>query len=385
MHVSPKKTVLIYSEYWHSRGGGEKYLLHIAETLLRSNYAVTIVAQTESFDKVSLERYFHVNIDEATIRFVTGNMPTLRAEAEAMSTSFDICIYMTNYRFFPSRARQTFAVLQVPYGAITVFTLARKAIRESIKETAKDYVRLRLFKQLRNTQAVLVYSQFVHDAIDFAHDIPSTVLEPAIDDFLVEGALKERLILSVGRIFRGLYNDKRYDILIDAFKRLYQRLPNTTWQYRIVGSCGHDETSQRYLEQLRESAKGFPVYIHINASYEDVKRSYNEATLFWHAAGFGVGNQWDTPQRAEHFGMSTLEAMSARAIPLVVNCGGQKEIVSDSESGYLWNTEDELVERSIALMDNPPLLSHMQTQARERFKGFDRERFSQKLISILEP
>ena len=383
--MSPKKTVLIYSEYWQSRGGGEKYLLHIVETLLQKNYAATIVAHADSFDKVALEGYFHVDINEATLHLVTGTPQTVRAEAEAMSAAFDICVYMTNYRFFRSHARQTFVILQVPYGDITVFTLARKAMRESFKEAAKDYVRLQLFKQLRDTQAVLVYSQFVHDAIDYAHDVPSTVLEPAIDDFLVEGTQKERLILSVGRIFRGLYNDKRYDILIDAFKRLCQRLPNTTWQYRIVGSCGDDETSQQYLYELRELANGFPVYIHINASYEEVKRSYNEATLFWHAAGFGIGNQWDTPQRAEHFGMSTLEAMSARVIPLVVNCGGQKEIVSDNESGYLWSTIDELVERSIALMDNQSLLSNMQSKARERFKDFDREQFSRKLISILEP
>jgi hypothetical protein len=40
---------------------------------------------------------------------------------------------------------------------------------------------------------------------------------PPIDDFRVEGP-KERAILSVGRIFRGLYNDKRYDVMLDGFR-----------------------------------------------------------------------------------------------------------------------------------------------------------------------
>jgi glycosyltransferase involved in cell wall biosynthesis len=236
---------------------------------------------------------------------------------------------------------------------------------------------------LHETQALLVYSKFVRDSLDIIHDIPTTILEPAIDDFLIERTPKERVILSVGRFFRGLYNDKRYDILIAAFKQLYAQLPNTTWQYRLVGSCGHDDESQKYLEELRESAGGLPIYFHINTPYHDLKRHYNEATLFWHAAGFDVDEE-KHPERTEHFGMSTLEAMSARCVPVVINRGGQKEIVSDGESGYLWNSVDELVARSLKLIADAAGLAAMQTKARERFREFDGDHFSQKLLSILD-
>jgi glycosyltransferase involved in cell wall biosynthesis len=382
--MSSKKSVLIYSEYWQSRGGGEKYLLTIVETLLRSHYDITIAAQTGMFDPQSLSQYFRLNVDGVKIHALDGGTDAVRSQAEAMSAQFDICIYITNFRFFDSRARQTFVILQVPYGKINFFSLTTKAIREGAKEAAKDYVRLQMFKRLHETQAVLVYSQFVREALEFVHDVPSTILAPAIDDFLIEGTQKERVILSVGRIFRGLYNDKRYDILIEAFKQLYKRLPNTTWQYRIVGSCGDDDASRKYLDELRTVASGFPIYFHINAPYDELQRHYNDATLFWHAAGFGI-EEWETPQRAEHFGMSTLEAMSACAVPIVVHCGGQREIVSEGECGYLWSSIDELIERSITLMHNQSLLSQMQAKARERFGDFDREHFSEKLISILEP
>ncbi|MEK7250173.1 MAG: glycosyltransferase, partial [Bacteroidota bacterium] len=345
---------------------------------------VTIVAQAASFDKDAVSRYFQVNIDTARVHLVDGDLNALRQEAEEMSSEFDVCLYITNYRFFNSHARQTFVVLQIPYGRITPFNVLFKTLSGKSKEAAKDFYRLQLLKSLRETQAVLVYSKFVHDSLDIIHDIPSTILEPAIDDFAIEGATKERVILSVGRIFRGLYNDKRYDVLMEAFKQLYKQLPNTTWQYKIVGSCGSDEASQNYLAELRESAKGFPIYFHVNSPYENLKRHYNEATLFWHAAGFGV-NEGRRPERTEHFGMSTLEAMSARCVPVVINRGGQKEIVSDGESGYLWNSVDELVDHSIRLMTDQLLLAAMQSKARERFKEFDREHFSDKLLSILQP
>lgn len=382
--MSPKKSALLYSEYWRSFGGGEKYLACCAETLLRSGrYDVTLLAQPTSFDRDAVARYFNVDLAGATVRTIEGEPDVLRAEAERISGEFDLFLYMTNFRFIRSRARQTFVILQVPYGSITPFSLLTTSIKQNLKEAGKDLVRRTMFKRLHDTQAVIVYSRFVQLSLDVIHDIPSTVIEPPIDDFLVEGAVKERVILSVGRFFNGLYNNKRYDILIDAFKKLCERLPNTTWQYRLVGSCGADEESQAYLQRLQEVARGFPIYFHVNAPYEDLRRHYNEATLFWHAAGFAVDED-KHPERAEHFGMSTLEAMSARCVPIVINAGGQKEIVSHGDSGYLWSSVDELVEHSIKLIAQHELLAVMQARARERFQEFDREHFSKKLLSTLE-
>ncbi len=378
------RRVLVYSEYWLSRGGGEKYLLRCIETMLRSGlYEVTLITQTASFDRDAVSRYFAVNIDGAHVEYVNGDITELRQKAETISRDFDICLYMTNYRFFNSHARQTYAILQVPYGKITSLDIVERLLKGQLREAGKDLYRYRLLKNLHESQAVIVYSKFVHDSLDQIHNIPSTVLEPAIDDFLFEGVQKERVILSVGRFFRGLYNDKRYDVLIAAFKQFYARLPNTTWQYRLVGSCGSDAASQAYLEELRASAEGLPIYFDVNAPYEDLKRYYNEATVFWHAAGFGV-DELRSPQRAEHFGMSTLEAMSAHCVPVVINRGGQKEIVSDGDSGYLCNSVDELVNRSIDLISDPVLLTRIQSQSRSRFQEFDRAHFSDKLLSILQ-
>ena len=124
-----KKRVLIYSEYWSTRGGGEKYLLCCIETLLRSDYDVTIVAQTASFDKDAVSQYFQITIDDAKVVFVDGDLKRLRHDAEQMSREFDICIYMTNYRVFHSLARQTYVVLQTPYGRITPLNFLTEILR----------------------------------------------------------------------------------------------------------------------------------------------------------------------------------------------------------------------------------------------------------------
>jgi glycosyltransferase involved in cell wall biosynthesis len=380
--MSGTKQALVYSEYWPNRGGGEKYLLCIVEALLGANCDVTIVAQTASFDTDALSRYFSVHLHGVKIHFVNGGPRTLRQEAKRISSVFDICFYVTNYRFFASRAGHTIAVLQIPYGPIPPVTILSNLFTGKVREAAKNLLRKNLLRKLQTTQRVVVYSKFVQQSLHAAHNVSSTVIEPPIDDFMMDGVQKENIILSVGRFFRGLYNDKRYDVLVEAFKSLSQRLSNTSWQYHLIGSCGPDTASRSHIEKLRAAAAGFPVHFHVNASYDELRRFYNKASIFWHAAGFGV-DETRHPESMEHFGMTTVEAMSAGCIPVVINKGGQKEIVTDSESGYLWDTMQELVEKSYKLIGSPARMAAMRTAVRQRFRQYDRQRFQQELLEFI--
>jgi glycosyltransferase involved in cell wall biosynthesis len=100
---------------------------------------------------------------------------------------------------------------------------------------------------------------------------------------------------------------------------------------------------------------------------------YGRARLFWHAAGFGSADS--SPESSEHFGISTVEAMSAGAVPIVINKGGQPEIVEHGVSGFLWNTLDELREYTRLLAADEPLRLRMSNAARERAELFSRSRF----------
>jgi glycosyltransferase involved in cell wall biosynthesis len=382
--MQSRKNVLVYSEYWSSFGGGEKYLLCCVESLLRSGeYDVNIVARSGSFDRDTLSRYFNVDVHDARVHLVDGSWSAVRRKAIRMSGRADLCIYMTNFPFFPSLSRQTIAVLQIPYGRISTGRILSRAAAGEFRESIKDFYRRQLLTRLRSSHHVLVYSQYVRDSLASIHRVPANVLEPAIDDFHMDGIPKEHIILSVGRFFRGLYNDKRYDILIESFKRLCARLPHTTWHYRLAGSCGKDGRSQQYLAELMRAAQGYPIYFSVNVPFDELKRHYNTATLFWHAAGYGVDEE-KHPERAEHFGMSTVEAMSAGCVPVVVRKGGQKEIVSHGESGYLWDTVDELVGNSLQLIQDQRLLERLRSAARKRAGMFGRERFASRFLSYVQ-
>jgi glycosyltransferase involved in cell wall biosynthesis len=371
------KTVVVYNASWHTFGGGEKYSCILADVLsTASTYEVTLLMDKPSITKESLSRYFNLSLERVTVQSITEQ------QVQQVLSKADIGVIVSNFRPFGNRAMKNVYVLQIPYAEISPSGIVSKLMKGNIKEAGKDFYRRLLLTDARNADLVLVYSEFVKDMLRRHQKIDAQVLHPAIDDFKKD-IKKENTILSVGRFFRGLYNDKRYDFLVHAFKKLRERLPHTSWTYHLVGSCGSDVESQRHLEELRASATGHPIYFHVNSSYNELRRFYNEAEIFWHAAGYGVDEERH-PERTEHFGMSTVEAMSAGCVPVVVHRGGQKEIVSHGKSGYLWNTLDELLEHTALLINDPGQRSAMQQIARQRFQDFDRQHFSSKLISLFK-
>ena len=120
----------------------------------------------------------------------------------------------------------------------------------------------------------------------------------------------------------------------------------------------------------------------VNATPEELARLQDGARLFWHASGYE--RPPDEPEQAEHFGMSTAEAMRHGAIPLVYADGGQLEIVTN-DVGRLWRSIAELVAATSELTaKSPSELDAMAEVARLVGKRFGLERFEDEARGVLE-
>ena len=359
-------------------GGGEKYLLSIADVLAATGrHRVQLLSDSPGPTLDKYRAYFNLVLpDVELLQCPPSALRRLMGRAE-------LTVIQSNFRSYGLPAPRTAYILQVPYGPITALTLASEAVSGSVKDSLKNVMRTGLYRTDRRSFLALANSAFSAAALRKHHRIDARVLYPSIDSFK-PAATKRPFILSVGRFFRGLYNDKRYDVLLDAFRQLREGLPaGSPWEYHIAGSCGVDAAARLCLSGLRRAAEGLPVHFHPDASYAELSGLYSEATVFWHAAGFGVDEDRH-PERAEHFGMSPAEAMGAGCIPVVAARGGQKEIVSHSESGYLWNTVDELVSLTSTLCSSTSDLKGMATAARERSAAFSRERFAERCLALFE-
>ena len=112
------------------------------------------------------------------------------------------------------------------------------------------------------------------------------------------------------------------------------------------------------------------------------RQIYKRAKIYWHAAGFGQDLE-KFPERAEHFGITTLEAMAAGEVPLVYSAGGQKDIINNGKNGYLWKTQKQLLDQTLKLIGNTSLLSNFSNFAVKRAADFSVKSFYDKLEKII--
>ena len=91
------------------------------------------------------------------------------------------------------------------------------------------------------------------------------------------------------------------------------------------------------------------------------------AAIFWHACGLNETK----PERIEHFGMTTVESMQNYCVPIVIDGGGQREIVEQGKSGYRFSTLSQLQEHSLTVITDPQLCQTLAENAYGRSQLFD--------------
>src|SRR5947209_11442210 len=201
--------------------------------------------------------------------------------------------------------------------------------------------------------------------------IDTSVVYPPVDVDLANGP-KDNLILSVGRFSTAAHTKKQLEMT-----RTFRELALTAvggWTYECVGGLNDRDQNRAYFERVRELADGRSAHVRANLERTELRSLLSRARIFWHATG--LDDDTDShPELAEHFGIATVEAMASGAVPVVINKGGQPEIVQHGVNGFVWNTLAELKNYTQQLAEDPALRSRMSAAARVRAKDFSRERF----------
>ncbi len=225
-------------------------------------------------------------------------------------------------------------------------------------------------------------SRFTQQWIQRRWNRESQVLYPAVDLQSFPPLPKRPLILSVGRFFAGAHNKKHLS-MIAAFRDLCDR-GLAGWEYHLAGGCDLDQPEQRaYLESVRAAAEGYPIRLRVNLSSDELRRLYGEAAIFWHATGYGEDESRD-PDSFEHFGITTIEAMAAGCVPVVIAKAGQLETVTHEQSGLLWHTLDELEVHTRRLIDDAALRERLSAGAMSRSRDFGMDVFAWRVRALVE-
>lgn len=390
----------LYDAYLATLGGGENLLAVFAELLEEEfpDAAVEIITHREN--AVPLERLterFGVILERTEVQQVEPGRrrhPVLfhplrrflhERDVAELSSQYDLFVNNTVFSVAPARSRYSIYMCMFPLTA-EPWELRQQPIRRRL---LSPYVLLRrhLYRRWVGTYGVILgISHFTRHWIRRLWDLDSELLYPPVETSpRLSLERKGRRILAIGRFFPGNHN-KKHDVLIEAMGALVDR-GLEGWELHLVGGRTPVEGTEAYLEHLQSLAEGLPVYFHVDAPRRELEELLVTSSLFWHATGFDE-SQESQPEKLEHFGITTVEAMSHGCVPLAFHCGGQPEIIGHGDSGYLWRTRGELLEHSLHLARNPGVREALARAAHTRSLDFSREAFkrrARRLLRQLEP
>lgn len=317
---------LIVSPYLDHLGGGERYMLEIARILEDLGHEVTI-AWDNAKQITNL----------AKRQGITLSLPKLNPQIKKLyfhgkpfkmlksTKKYDLIFYLSDGSIPLLGGKKNIIHFQVPF------------------QNKSGHSILNRFKMTKISD-VIVNSNFTKKIIDKEYGIKSQIIYPPVD-LMTPSKSKQNIILSVGR-FEPSLNVKKQNILIEAFKLLTPT--HKKWKLILAGAAKDD--ALKFIKSLKDQSDGFNIEIVTNISHVKLRAYYQKAAIYWHAAGYGV-NEEKNPELTEHFGITTVEAISAGCVPLVIPKGGQKEIVNNP--AFHWLTPKELAQKTDAIIKAP--------------------------------
>lgn len=238
-----------------------------------------------------------------------------------------------------------------------------------------------LLKIVDTYDAIWANSAFTQKWIKKYWGRPSFVLPPPVDVERFRVGQKGNKILSVGRFFAGSHN-KKHPVMIRAFREMVDE-GLQGWELHLAGGTTPGTVHQEYLEEVRSLAMGYPIWIHTDVPFDQLVDLYAESAIYWHASGFNEDENRE-PIKFEHFGITTVEAMSAGCVPVVINKGGQPEIVRHGYNGFLWNTVEELKGFTYRLIEDSLLRQRMADAALAESRRYSKANFHKRLKELLQ-
>jgi len=235
---------------------------------------------------------------------------------------------------------------------------------------------------LESYSKIVTISEFCKKWIYKYWSLDSKILYPPVNtDNFAPAKKKRNIILHVGRFFITGHSKKQLE-LAKAFVKMASKNKLDDWELHFVGSVAEGSTHKNYFNKVVNESKGYSIKFHNNTSFTELKDLFSKTKIYWHATGLDEDEDRN-PLAMEHFGITTVEAMASGCVPVVINKGGQKEIVTD-KCGYKWNNREELISRTIELINDPKKLKQLSKESIKRSEYFSKDRFKQRFKEIIE-
>ena len=390
------KRAAIYDPYLDTLGGGERYCLTVAEILLKNNCKIDLFWSGDSNVIKKAEERFSLDLKDVNlIPDIFKNKPQ---KIDLLESKEDIYKYSTQF-FYSTNLWEKMKLLFKRYQTTKkydlIFFLNDGSIpflfgpkRKFLHVQVPFIQQVSLLQQFSNfikakfIDKVVCNSSFTSKFIPNNFKDKTFILYPPVDINKFSSVKnKKNIILSVGR-FDNVLNAKKQDVLIQAFQKLLDSCKTKDWKLILAGGSLEDPEHNAYLKYLKEIAKNYPIEFMINPKFADLCDLYSVSSIYWHAAGYDVDEN-KNPEKTEHFGITIVEAMASGLVPVVINKGGIPEIINDNDNGFLWDSSEELIQKTKELINSPEQRQKMSAAAIEFCQTFSKENFEKQLLMLI--
>lgn len=362
-----KPSLAIFDHTGHIIGGGQKYGFTIAHAL-QDMFDVTLLLNRDVTLK-NIKDWYHLDLSHCNIKIVnipffdqfeTQHLDPGRVSRRMENPFHIISKESGNYDFFINNSMNE-----------KVFPLANVSalICHFPERRPKDYFYAHHYTYIvYNSDYTAHWIQQKWKLTPHKHIYPPVDMVPFPEEAAVK---KENIILSVARFEEG--GSKKQLEMVRTFGKLNRRFPDLMKNWTLVLAGGSTDDN-KYLETIKETIQKRDVTnirLRVNITGDELKDLYSRASIFWHICGL---DQTD-PALVEHFGMTIVEAMQNRIVPIVFDGGGQREIVEQEVSGYRAVSTAQLMTFTLKLVNNPGLRETLAAKAQEHSKNYTREVF----------
>lgn len=366
-HRKPK--LGIYDQAFHFIGGAQKYGLSLISAL-QDEYDITIISNKDVSHSQFI-RWYDLDLSSCEIKIIPipyyENKRVQHLDPALISEDEENPFHLVskesgNYDIFINNSMNE---MVYPLSNISVLVCHFPERRPKTYFYAHRYNHV-LYNSLYTAEWVKKKWGIIPDE----HVYPPVDMEPE-----TESLNKKKTILSVARF--EVEGTKKQMEMIKAFLKLKQEHPESTegWTFKLVGGTSEDNPYYQRLEKFRGENADENIQLKINVPLEELRTLYQESALFWHLCGLGHTD----PSEVEHFGMTAVEAMQNRIVPIVYDGGGLKEIVDHGVNGFRVGSAAELRYYTLALLQDEKLRENISDKAQIKSRLFSRDEFEKRV------
>ena len=366
-----KIRVGIYDHAFHFAGGGQRYVAELAQ-ILQDRYDITYIVNKD----ISLEKYrewFDIDLSKCKLKII--KIPFYE-ERDIYSIDEGMIVHQDENPFDVIKKESINYDIFINANMLTkvrpLSVLSAFICHFPDKDKGK-------FFNVDKYDYVITNSSYTTHWLKQKWGLDCTLrLYPPVNMFNDTSDLgeKEKMILSVARFETG--GSKKQLEMIDAFEDLCKKDKHIKKGWKLVLAGGTPKINP-YYDKVRKKAKRISnIEIATNLNNYEIKKLYSKASIFWHACGLDEND----PRLIEHFGMTTVEAMQNYCVPVVIDGGGQREIVEHGISGFRFTSKEELKSYTLKLINDDYLREKMTKNAYNRSKKFTKEEFEKKALEF---